>query len=190
MTSFPVLFDDVFKCMHYLIEQWDTLKLTSPRILWGESSGASVAVSTAQHLVSLNQAFFDQQVFIYPMTDLINDTASRQNYGQGYFLDITMMNWLKERTLNHPSEAFDPRVSPLLATSNFKGQPDTLLITAEYDPLLDEGEAYGHLLMKHGVHVDVYREHSMTHGYFRYFDKTAGGQRTLAWLERTLKRLP
>jgi acetyl esterase len=89
-------------------------------------------------------------VLIYPVTDLSSfETDSHRDLAEGYFLTRAAMNWFTGHYLPGPNLARHPEVSPLLA-SDVSGLPPGLVITAEFDPLRDEGEAYAQRFARQG----------------------------------------
>ena len=112
------------------------------------------------------------QLLIYPGTDFNAATPSIQENGKGYFLTKEDMDWFTNHYLNSDDEKNNPLASPLLAT-NLHGLPPALVITAEYDPLHDEGELYGQRLKEADVPVIISRYDGMIHGFFGmpFFDK-------------------
>ena len=83
----------------------------------------------------------------------------------GYFLTIDDMNWFMNHYLNSEADRLNPLASPLLA-ADLSNLPPALILTAEYDPLRDEGEQYGQRLQAADVPVIVRRYHGLIHGFF------------------------
>jgi acetyl esterase len=111
------------------------------------------------------------QLLLYPATDLKATCPSIQEYGKGYFLTKEDLAWFYDHYLNSADEKANPLPSPLYAT-NLRGLPPALIITAEYDPLRDEGELYGQQLKEAGVPVIGSRYDGMIHGFVSMpFDK-------------------
>ena len=104
---------------------------------------------------------------MYPVTDLVNqDYASYEDSADAVPLNIAMLEWFGTHALADGSQPDDPRLSPLLVpTENLSGLP-AIVITAESDPLRDQGEAYALGLMEAGVHVSLTRLPGTTHGFF------------------------
>jgi acetyl esterase len=107
------------------------------------------------------------QVLICPPTDLDHrETPSHKENGEGYLLTTGMMNWFMGHYLaGCEDRAEEPYCSPL-HMKDLGGLPPAIIVTAEYDPLRDEGEAYGARLEGAGVPVDVRRENGMIHGFY------------------------
>ena len=85
---------------------------------------------------------------------------------EGYLLTRAQMLWFIDHYLRSPEDANDPLCSPLLASS-FDALPPALVVTAEFDPLRDEGEAYADKLRAAGVAVTLHRYDGMVHGFFQ-----------------------
>jgi acetyl esterase len=100
------------------------------------------------------------------------------------------MHWYIEHYLSGGEGARDdPRVSPLLAEDEaLAHSPPTLVVTAELDPLLDEGEAYGRRLRAAGVETTVTRYDGMFHGFIWYADFVDGAQAALEEVAAALQR--
>jgi acetyl esterase len=128
----------------------------------GDSAGGYMAIYTALKLkeegISLSA-----QVAAYPVTD--HYSSSQQSYqenGEGYILSAEMMKWFWDNFITDPSK-FD-EASPL-RSPHFKGLPPALIMTANYDPLRDEGKAYADKLMAAGVEC-IYKNFENVHGFF------------------------
>jgi acetyl esterase len=129
----------------------------------GDSAGGNLAAVTALHWRDHGPAL-RHQLLLYPVTDWRADTESYQKYAQGYFLTWDMMNWYTRQYLPDERAADDPRASPL-RSRDLSGLPPATVITAEYDPLRDEGEAYARALRAAGVAVELHRWPGQIHGF-------------------------
>ncbi len=151
----------------------------------GDSSGGTfVAAATAM----LRDEGFDRithQVMFYPSLDLDFDVdryASLRDNAEGYGLETPGLKPFNAFYLDSGADPADPRVSPI-KRENLAGLPPTLILTAEFDPLRDEGELYGARLREAGVDVTVSRYAGANHGfiqnfswipeYYRAFEETA-----------------
>ncbi|MFC6063562.1 alpha/beta hydrolase [Streptomyces ochraceiscleroticus] len=116
------------------------------------------------------------QLLIYPMLDPARNTPSYRQNARGYFVTADHLRWYWEQYLGadgdgngdgdvHPCTDVHPYASPL-AAADLSGLPPAHILTAEYDPLRDEGEAYGRRLREAGVAVDVRRYDGVFHGFF------------------------
>jgi acetyl esterase len=105
------------------------------------------------------------QVLIYPVTDLRRDRdwPSYHENGEGYFLSVRDMEWFEDKYARSTADAEDWRLSP--SAADVTGVAPAFVMTAEYDPLRDQGEAYGEQLRAAGVPVRVVRYPGMIHGF-------------------------
>ncbi len=138
----------------------------SPLLLAGDSAGANFAAVTALRIRDEGGPRLCGQMLIYPVTDHHSaDTPSMRANAVGYGLTRAAMAYYWGHYLNHASEINHPHAAPLRAAS-LAGLPPTLLVTAQYDPLRDEGEYYGAALVRAGVTVTMKRWLGANHGFF------------------------
>lgn len=131
----------------------------------GDSAGGTLATVVARRCAQEGRARLVHQGLIYPVTDLTCfDTASYREFASGYLLTKAEMAWFRSLYLNDIKEAAHPDASPNQA-SDLRGLPPTLILTAEFDPLRDEGEAYAQQLAQAGVAVRCVRYDGMVHGF-------------------------
>jgi acetyl esterase len=106
------------------------------------------------------------QLLIYPVTDYHDsNTPSMTENAEGYGLTRAGMMWFWNHYLADPADGANPHASPLRAP-DLSGLPPALVVTAEYDPLRDEGEYYAERLRRAGVAVELKRWEGMNHGFF------------------------
>jgi acetyl esterase len=155
---FPAGVDDCIAATRHLLGRLEELGGDGRLAVAGDSAGGNLSAVVAQHVSGLAAQFL-----IYPATDGPGNYPSRQENGSGYFLDTPTMVWFSGHYA--PGNDYtDPRLSPLRAAS-LEGLPPAVVVTAEYDPLRDEGEAYAAALEEAGVHVVVRRYEGMIHGF-------------------------
>lgn len=140
----------------------------------GDSAGGNLAAVVAQ-LAPVPLVF---QLLVYPVTDCTCSLPSHQENGTGYFLSAAGMRWFIDHYLTGGrTSPSDPRVSPLLAGDHaLAATPPALVITAEYDPLRDEGDAYAARLAAAGVATSHVRFGGMFHGFFSLGDYLDDGR--------------
>jgi acetyl esterase len=105
------------------------------------------------------------QLLIYPATDYDLDTPSALANAEGYGLQRESMRWFWEHYLATPDDAQNPLACPLRAP-DLSGLPPAFVVTAEFDPLCDDGERYAEALRAAGVAVTARRYPGMIHGFF------------------------
>ena len=119
------------------------------------------------------------QVLLYPVTDQSSlDKDSYIEFAQGYGLTRAAMDWFGKHYVRSAEDALNPEVSPLLAP-NLANLPPALVITAEFDPLRDEGEAYAERLREAGVPVTFERYPGMIHGFVPMRGVLSAGDRAI-----------
>jgi acetyl esterase len=162
---FPAAVDDCAAVLEWVAANATTLGFDAGRIaVGGDSAGGNLAAVVAQQALNRGGPGLCFQLLVYPVTDAYQDTESYRTNGEGYFLTKAMMAWFIETYLNDPIERDDSRVSPLRA-ADLSGLPPAFVVTAEYDPLHDEGEAYAKRLEDAGVAVEYRSEAGQIHGF-------------------------
>jgi acetyl esterase len=162
---FPAGLHDAITSVRWAYEHAGELGCDAGRLaIAGDSAGANLAAVVAQ-LAPVPLRF---QVLVYPVTDARADSASYREHADGKFLTAAGMRWFIGHYLSggHGS-VDDPRVSPLLAGDEaFAASPPTLVVTAEHDPLRDEGAAYAARLGDAGVPTSHVQFHGQIHAFF------------------------
>jgi len=153
----------------------------------GDSAGGNLAALACQHLRDGGPPI-RFQLLVYPVTDAHFRSPSIEENADGYFLTKDTLLWFRENYLGD-GDPDDPRVSPLWVPDGvLVGLPPALVITAEHDPLRDEGEAYAQRLRGAGVDVTVARYDGMIHGFFSLPDVVPDGASAVALAAEALGR--
>jgi acetyl esterase len=163
-APFPAAVEDCVAATRHVFSNAEKLKVNPSQVaVGGDSAGANLAAVVALHR-QMPLAF---QLLIYPATDQRCDTESHRRNGAGYLLTREGIEFFRGCYLPEKEHWADWRASPLLASSH-ADLPPAFVLTAGYDPLLDEGRAYAERLAKAGVEV-AYREYSdMVHGFLLF----------------------
>ena len=130
----------------------------------GDSAGGNLAAVVARHARVAGGPPIAFQLLVYPGTDLTGSMPSHEENGTGYLLDEGTMRFFLGSYLGD-GDPRDPDASPLFA-DDLAGLPPALVLTAEFDPLRDEGEAYADRLREAGVPVVTSRYDGMIHGFY------------------------
>ena len=130
----------------------------------GDSAGGNLAAVVARRSRDRGGPPIAFQLLIYPATDMTRSLASHTENGTGYLLETDTMTWFLDHYLGG-ADARQPDASPLFA-EDLSGLPPALVVTAEFDPLRDEGEAYAERLAEAGVAVTSSRYDGMIHGFY------------------------
>jgi acetyl esterase len=138
-----------------------------PLVVAGDSAGGNLAAAVTIRARDLRAPVIAAQVLIYPITDATMSSVSYREFGDSYYLSAADMAWYWHMYLDVLPDKLDGGFSPL-HEPNLSGLPPALLLTAECDPLRDEGEAYARRLQQDGVGVVLRRAEGMVHGFIRF----------------------
>lgn len=162
---FPAGVEDAVAAAKWIVAHARTLGGNDIVAVAGDSAGGNLSAVVAQRLRDDGIALA-AQFLIYPAVDHAGaGHASIEENGQGYFLEKETMAWFFAHYVGGWKNLRDPRLAPMQAAS-LAGLPATVIVTAEFDPLRDEGEAYGSALRTAGVQADVMRCDGVIHGFF------------------------
>jgi acetyl esterase len=164
-SPFPAAVEDCIAATQFVFNNSEALKVHRDRIaVGGDSAGGNLAAVVALHARDAGTPPLCFQLLIYPATDQNLETGSLQRNGLGYLLTRPLMESFRGNYLPRPADYADWRASPALAKSH-AGLPPAFVLTAGFDPLLDEGKQYVELLARAGVEVS-YRDYpDMIHGF-------------------------
>jgi acetyl esterase len=158
---FPAALEDCLAATAFVAERHQRVAVG------GDSAGGNLAAVVALLARDAGAPAIAFQLLIYPATDQRLQHASIQRNGEGYLLTKKSMDYFQAQYLPRKEDLVDWRASPLLAKS-LAGLPPAYVITAGYDPLVDEGRAYAERMASEGVEV-AYREYSdMVHGFILF----------------------
>jgi acetyl esterase len=162
---FPAAIEDCFFATRFIHGNATSLKVDAARIaVGGDSAGGNLAAVVALMARDAGGPPLAYQLLIYPATDQRCEFPSHERNGEGYLLTKEAIRFFRGGYLPNPKDRTDWRASPLLA-ANHANLPPAFVLTAGYDPLVDEGRAYAERLAQAGVEV-TYREYSdMVHGF-------------------------
>jgi acetyl esterase len=165
--KFPAGLDDCVFATGWLAEHAADFGGNGARLaVAGDSAGGNLAAAAALRIRDEGGPALCGQLLIYPVTDYHTPgTPSYRENAEGYGLTRDTMVWFWNHYLSDPADAAHPYASPLRA-SDFGGLPPALVVTAEYDPLRDEGEYYAEKLRTAGSAAITSRWSGMNHGFF------------------------
>jgi acetyl esterase len=163
---FPAAADDAYHATLWAATNASSFGGDPSRIaVCGDSAGGNLAAVVAQIARDRGKPAICFQLLIYPVTDAACDSPSYSENAEGYFLTKDAMQWFWNHYVRNNADRSHPYASPLRAR-NLAGLPAALVITAEYDPLRDEGERYAEGLRAAGTPVQLTRYEGMIHGFF------------------------
>ena len=179
---YPAAVEDCFEALVWAAQNGARLGIDSSRLaVAGDSAGGNLAAAVAILSRDRGGPPLRHQLLIYPVTDLDYERASyRDNRGGEYFLGEAGMRWF----WGHYLGDLDPNAAPnavIIRQPDLSGLPPATVITAEFDPLRDEGMAYADKLKAAGVPVDAAVAPGMIHGFFSMFEAVPDAW---IWIER------
>ncbi|QJY46786.1 alpha/beta hydrolase [Pseudonocardia broussonetiae] len=163
---YPAAPDDCYAATAWVAEHASELGVDATRlVVAGDSAGGNLAAAVTLMARDRGGPAIAHQLLIYPAVDAGGEYVSRVENGEGYLLTKSAMDWFYSHYLSSPTLVEDPYVSPLRAASHADLPPATV-ITAGFDPLRDEGDAYAAALSGAGVPVTHLQNPSMIHGFW------------------------
>ncbi|WP_411829783.1 alpha/beta hydrolase [Pantoea dispersa] len=166
-AHFPVAINQAYAATRWVAEHGDEIGVDGSRLaLVGNSVGGNMVAAVALQAKQHKSPAIRYDVMLWPVTDARFNTRSYDQYEKGYFLSRDMMKWFWAAYTPKDSDRNNILASPLRATpGQLQGLPPTLIQTAEFDVLRDEGEAFGRKLDAAGVNVTVTRYNGLIHDY-------------------------
>jgi acetyl esterase len=162
---FPAATDDCYAAVRWVAEHAEEIGADPARLaVGGDSAGGNLAAGVTLRARTGGPALAGQ-LLVYPNTDQLADDQSMRAADDPFLFNRHSVAWYRQHYLTDPGDAASPLASPLRADS-LAGLPPALVITAEYDPLRDQGEAYARRLAGDGVRVELSRYPGMAHGFF------------------------
>ena len=163
---FPGPFDDCYDATCWVAANAETLGIDPARLaVGGDSAGGNLAAAVALKARDTKQLALSAALLVYPVTDCDFNTPSYTDNAEGYFLTRSAMQWFWDHYAPTSAQRHDPYAAPLRA-DRLGDLPATLVQTAQYDPLRDEGEAYAKRLEADGTPVTLTRYDGVVHGFF------------------------
>lgn len=185
---FPAAIADGFAATEWVFNHAETFGGDRDRVaVGGESAGGNLAAVVALMRRDRGLSPLLYQLLIYPMIQMEIETESRKKFGENYFLTTADIDYFSAFYLPDPADRNHPQVSPLLA-QDFSNLPPALIITAELDPLRDEGQAYGDRLKTAGVPVEMSCYPGTIHAFVNLAGILSQGREALAESAAALKR--
>lgn len=164
--KFPTAVDDCLAVTKWVAENGPELGVDGARIaVGGDSAGGNLAAVVSQLARDGGGPAIAFQALVYPVTNYDFSTASYRDNAEGYLLERDSMEWFWGHYLRSEADGASTKASPLRHT-NLAGLPPAIVLTAEFDPLRDEGEAYAERMRAAGVEVEARRYDGQIHGFF------------------------
>lgn len=188
--AFPAAIDDCFEAVNYVSRNADELGIDANRIaVAGDSAGGNLAASVALRAMRSGIADIQAQLLIYPATDSACNSSSYDEFAEGFGLTAETMRWFWSQYLQTTGDHRNP-LANVSAADSLSILPRTLVLTAEYDVLRDEGEQFAEQLREAGVDCELKRYDGLIHGFFHFtglFDRgLAAVDESAEWLQSVL----
>jgi acetyl esterase len=193
---FPAAIDDCYATLRWVAEHADEIGADPARLaVGGDSAGGNLAAAVALRARDDGDGTGEDgdgairlagQILIYPNTDQLADDESTRAADDPFLFNRHSVAWYRQHYLASPEDAASPLASPLRASS-LAGLAPALVITARYDPLRDQGEAYARRLADEGVDVEACCYPGMAHGFFTMAGTVDASRAALAQAASTLR---
>jgi acetyl esterase len=178
--KFPAAVEDADAALRYVAHRAAELGIDPKRIaVGGDSAGGNLAAVVAQISRDRGSPRLAFQLLIYPVVDRDDNRLSLQEFAQGYLLTRPGMDYFWAHYLPKPEDGRHPHASPIQAES-LAGLPPALVITAECDPIRDQGEAYAKRLQESGVAAATRRYEGAIHSFFNLSGAIDTGRQAIA----------
>lgn len=185
---FPIPFDDCYATLLWVRDHAEELQININSIgVAGDSAGATLASAVAIKARDKNISL-KFQVLIYPCNGRKFTTDSYENMATGYGLTTQAMKWFWEQYLQGSEHDHNPYAVPMIA-KDFKDVAPAIILTAQYDPLLSDGEEYAALLHRDGVPVLYKQYDGMIHGFFTNMAVTPRAEEAIDFVAEELRKL-
>jgi acetyl esterase len=187
-SPFPAAVEDCFSALSLVFRNSGNLKINARQIaVGGDSAGGNLATVMALMARDAGAPAVSFQVLIYPGCDQRMAHPSIESNGVGYLLEKKTMEYFRGHYLPRREDWLDWRASPMLAKS-LQGLPPAYVLTAGFDPLLDEGREYAERMQKEGVKVEYRNYADMVHGFITMGRVLDTANAALADCARALRR--
>lgn len=186
-SKYPAAVEDAYEATRWIAENADRVNGVKHLVaVGGESSGGNLAAAVALMARDRRVPQLNFQLLVYPVIEPNFSTESYKQNGTRFGPSAEMMRWFWQHYLRSDRDSLDPYASPIRAES-LKGLPPALIITAEFDALRDEGEAYGQRLKEAGVPTTLSRYDGVIHLFFLLANKIDKGKLALDQAAEALK---
>ena len=187
-TKFPGALEDCYGATEWVVRNASGLNVDPARVaVGGDSAGGNLAASVSLMARDQSGPGLAFQLLVYPVTDRNFDTPSYLDNADGYLLTRDAMIWFWDHYLGKDEDANNLYASPLKAP-DLSGLPPALVMTAEFDPLRDDGHAYAEGLERSGVTTGYTLYPGVIHGFFEMFGALDKADQALADASSALRR--
>jgi acetyl esterase len=186
--KYPAPVEDCFAATSWVQKHATALNIDSQRMaVGGDSAGGNLAAVVALMARDRRQPAICLQVLLYPIIEYNFASPSYSSFADGYLLTRSAMQWFWQQYVSREADAKQIYAAPLQA-KDFRGLPPALIVTAEFDVLCDEGEAYAKILTAAEVPTEHTRYNGMIHGFIPRLKLFDSARTAVAQIATALKR--
>ena len=187
-AKFPAAADDCYAATQWISQNGASINVDPSKLAaGGDSAGGNLAAAVSLMTRDRGGPALAHQLLVYPVTARDFSTGSYRQNAEGYSLTLDAMKWYWDQYMRSDADASNPYAAPAVA-KDLSGLPPALVITAEFDPLRDEGEAYAQRLQAAGVSATCTRYDGMIHGFFGMSAVVDKGKQAIAEAATALKQ--
>lgn len=185
--KYPAAVEDAYYALNWVAQHAAELQIDPQKIaVSGDSAGGNIAAALCLMTRDRGGPDIAFQALIYPITDCDFERPSYRDNADGYFLTTAQMIWFWNHYVRSAEQMREPYASPI--RGSLRGLPPALILTAEFDPLRDEGEAYAAALREAGVSVEMHRYDGMIHAFLKRVDQFDTALEAITLIGDTLKQ--
>ena len=187
---FPAALEDCLDVTRWVAANATSLRIDSRRlVVAGDSAGGTMATVIATKARDAGSPAIALQVLVYPAINLsAADTSSHQEFAEDHFLTRSVMEWFVSQYFAKETDKMNPDASPKFI-KDLRGVSRALVITAECDPLCDEGEDYAKRLQESGVPVTLTRYDGMIHPFLNFLGASPTAQKAVDQIAAAIRGL-
>ena len=186
-NKFPAAAEDCYAVLSWVANNADQLGGDPDNIaIAGDSAGGNLTAAVSQMALRRDGPALVYQVLVYPVCDTHHHWDSYQRNSEGYYLTTAAMAWFREQYLSSEEDMEDYRASPVLG-DQLASLPPALVMTAGFDPLCDEAEAYAKRMREAGVEVDYICYENQIHGFVSFAGVIDDGKEFIARASKALR---
>ena len=187
-NRFPAAAEDCYAVLNWVAENADALGGDPARIaIAGDSAGGNLTAAVSQMALRRGGPALVYQLLVYPVCDTHHHWDSYRRNSEGYYLTTAAMAWFCQQYLGSEADREDYRASPVIG-DQLAGLPPALVMTAGFDPLCDEAEAYAERMREAGVEVEYVCYENQIHGFVSFAGVIDEGKEFIARASRALRR--
>lgn len=190
--KFPTGLEDCYSALCWAVENAEALAIDPNRVaVTGDSAGGNLSAVVCIMSKKRNGPGIKYQALVYPGVDITPESAERypsiKQFGTDYFLTAADIEWLRELYFDDPEDAYNILASPILY-DDLQGLPSALVITAGFDPLVDQGKAYADKMTAAGIDVEYYCIEDSIHGFINFAGLLDSGKQGLQIIADRIKQ--